>query len=120
MAAVSGRHKLVVSASDTPWLYDTIDDPGEMKNLFLDPASRETVRTMARAFRDYGRTFHDPALDNPVIVADLAWAADGTGVYEPGPRLNAAGAGRGAKAGKGGKAAGAAGKGRKKKSEDDE
>ncbi len=79
IAAVSGRHKLVLSPMESPWLLDTVADPDERKNLIGDPAARETVRALARALRGYGARCRDAALANPAVAADLAWAIDGTG-----------------------------------------
>ncbi|MBM4155229.1 MAG: sulfatase [Lentisphaerae bacterium] len=79
LAAVSGRHKLIVSPTESPWLFDATADPDETRNLAGDPAARETVRTLARALRDYGIRCRDAAVSNPAIAADLAWAIEGSG-----------------------------------------
>ena len=48
MAATS-RYKFIVSPDSDPCLFDLEEDPFEMRNMFAAPASRETVRELARA-----------------------------------------------------------------------
>ena len=61
-----------------------------MHNLFSAPASRETVRDLARALLDYAQRSKEPHADQPALRADLAWAAEGAGPYTPPKRDPAA------------------------------
>jgi arylsulfatase A-like enzyme len=89
MGTVTSRYKLVVSPQDTPCLFDLQKDPDELKNQFLVPAYRDTVRELAKALRGYASQRHDPLGQNATIRADLDWAADGTGDYVPAKRTAA-------------------------------
>ncbi len=49
VAAVDDRYKLVLSPLDEPWLFDLIEDPMEMTNLYLDPAHEAVAREIQAA-----------------------------------------------------------------------
>jgi hypothetical protein len=89
MGAFSRRYKLVVAATADPALFDLVEDPNEMTNLFSSPAHRETVRQLARELSLYAQTYHEPLLESSSVRADLAWAEEGTGEYRPPKRGNA-------------------------------
>lgn len=83
LMAVTARHKLVIWADRNPSLFDLDADPLEMKNLFADPASRETVRQLALQLEVYCRRSKEPFAASPGLREDLAWCAAGTGPYSP-------------------------------------
>lgn len=83
LAAVSSRYKLVLAPSDEPWLFDLEADPDELVNRFRDPACREVVRHLAQALLAYGDRCRDPRVGVPRIRADLEWAVNGSGDYQP-------------------------------------
>jgi arylsulfatase A-like enzyme len=86
LGAFTGQYKLVVSPRAIPCLFDLEKDPNEMKNRFQLPECRDTVRALAKALKDYGVRRKDPLAQDPIIRADLDWAADGIGDYVPVPR----------------------------------
>ena len=88
LMAVSSRYKFVVYRDATPSLFDLQQDPFEMKNLFSEPQSRETVRSLARALNSYSRDFKEPYAEQPAIRADLDWSAEGSGPYVAPQRPN--------------------------------
>jgi uncharacterized sulfatase len=71
LAAITPRYKLVLSATDPPWLIDMERDPDELENFCADPAYRDTVRTLANELLAYGRTFHDERIEDPKFAGDL-------------------------------------------------
>ncbi len=83
LAAVTSRYKIVYSPIAVPWLYDLATDPNELTNLFTNADHRETVRTLSRELLAYGRKYKDPAMEDPAVKADLAWAIEGDGPYKP-------------------------------------
>jgi len=83
LAAVTSRYKLVLSPHDAPWLFDLETDPNELTNLFQDAGHREIVRDLARRIAAYCRKHNDPDGEARRIKADLAWAMEGQGKYEP-------------------------------------
>jgi arylsulfatase A-like enzyme len=93
LMAVSSRYKFIVYPDANPSLFDLDQDPFEMKNLFTAPASRATVREMARALTDYAQRFKEPHAAEPALRADLAWSVNGTNSYTP-PKRNPAPKGR--------------------------
>ena len=105
--AASSRYKFIVSNDSNPCLFDLDADPFELRNIFAAPASRETVRELARALADYMKRFKEPHADQPGVRADLAWAAEGTGDYVAPERATK-------------KAAAKRGKGKKARDEEDD
>jgi len=85
LAAATSRYKLVLAPRDDPWLIDLETDPDELKNLFRDPAHRETVRGLARKLLAYCAKHNDHYGNAPRIKAALAWAVEGTGEYTAPP-----------------------------------
>jgi arylsulfatase A-like enzyme len=82
LMAVTSRHKFIVSNDSDPCLFDLEADPFEMRNLFPEPAARETVRGLARSLADYCRRSQEVHAEQPSIKADLAWCAAGSGEYQ--------------------------------------
>lgn len=83
LMAVTRQYKFVVWRDTTPCLYDLSRDPLETRNLFAEPAMRETVRGLARSLAEYSKQFHEPFADVPALRADLAWSVEGTSEYVP-------------------------------------
>ena len=87
LLAVTSRHKFIVSNDSDPCLFDLDADPFEMRNLFPEPAARETVRGLARSLADYCRRSQEVHAEQPSIKADLAWCAEGRGDYQAPVRM---------------------------------
>ncbi|MDP6353575.1 MAG: sulfatase-like hydrolase/transferase [Planctomycetota bacterium] len=83
LAAVTDRYKLVYATRDDPWLFDLKTDPDEMKNQFLNPDYRETVKTLSAQLKEYGEEYKDPRIANAKLKADLQWGIDGEGEFVP-------------------------------------
>ena len=81
LMAVTDRYKLVVSATDPPWLFDLKRDPDEVVNLFSHPGYREIVRQLATSLRKYGEQHADPFIRPAKVDADITWAIRGSGDY---------------------------------------
>ncbi|MCA9064042.1 MAG: sulfatase [Planctomycetaceae bacterium] len=71
IAAVDSRYKLILSVGDSPWLFDSVEDPDELRNLFGLPETREVSQRLADALREYGSLSDDPQLKHPRIAAAL-------------------------------------------------
>lgn len=72
LAAVTDRYKLVVSADDSPWLFDLELDPDELTN-FYDAESHRGIRgLMSKRLKQYADEFKDP------YSAGLRWAGMGS------------------------------------------
>ena len=82
LMAATSRHKFIVSNDSDPCLFDLDADPFEMRNLFGEPASRETVRELARSLAGYCQRSKEIHAEQPSIKADLAWCAEGSGEYK--------------------------------------
>jgi arylsulfatase A-like enzyme len=83
LGAFTRRHKLVVGVNGEPALFDLETDPDELTNLFTSPAHREIVRTLSRELANYATTHRDPHGEIPAVRRVLAWAAEGTGAFQP-------------------------------------
>ena len=81
LMAVTDRYKLVVSATDPPWLFDLDRDPDEVANVFAHPGYREIARELATALKQYGQQHQDPFIQPAKVNADLTWAIAGSGEY---------------------------------------
>lgn len=53
-------YKIVFNASDLGELYDVVNDPGEMKNLFYDPAYQEIKKELLEEMRAEMKRVGDP------------------------------------------------------------
>ncbi|MFI3321066.1 MAG: sulfatase-like hydrolase/transferase [Rikenellaceae bacterium] len=51
-AAVDDRYKLVLSLIDEPWLFDLIEDPNELTNLYNDPKYEDIARQMQKSLEE--------------------------------------------------------------------
>ncbi|MCH3918349.1 MAG: sulfatase-like hydrolase/transferase [Spirochaetia bacterium] len=60
-AAISDKYKLAIHLLDeTDEMYDTADDPYEMKNIINDPAYREIRNRLHQSIMDWMNTTRDP------------------------------------------------------------
>lgn len=59
-AVTDGRFKLSVNLMTSDELYDTVNDPGEMRNLLLDPAYKEKRNELHDAVIDWMNETRDP------------------------------------------------------------
>ena len=83
LAAVTSRYKLIFSGYDEPWFFDLETDPDELVNHFDKPAHRDTIRSMAKALREYGEKHNEPRIKDENIAADLAWSIGPEKTYTP-------------------------------------
>ncbi len=83
LAVFTQRHKLVISPTDDPALFDLDADPFEMTNVLQDPANRELVRSLAKGLETYLGTTADPHGKSPAVAADIAWAVSEVAAYTP-------------------------------------
>ncbi len=63
ISAITDRHKLVVSASDQPWLFDLQLDPDELRNFFNEESHADVRAELTRQLRAYAEEFEDPYLE---------------------------------------------------------
>ncbi|MCC9641895.1 sulfatase [Rhodopirellula sp. JC740] len=71
VAAVTDRYKLIVSAEDSPWLFDLETDPHEMFNHFAKPENRSVNARLAAALLRYGDRMKDPQLTEGKLRSEL-------------------------------------------------
>lgn len=95
VATFTKRHKLILSPTDAPALFDLDSDPFEMKNLFHDPAQRGLIRTLAKGLENYISTNKDPHAESAALMADLAWCVSDAADYTSPKRERAKGKGKG-------------------------
>jgi arylsulfatase A-like enzyme len=74
LMAASSRYKFIVSPDSDPCLFDLDEDPFELANKFAAPSSRTVVRELARELLAHSRRCKDAYVDQPPVLADLAWA----------------------------------------------
>lgn len=86
LMAVTEHHKFVVSTGDAPCLFDLRGDPFEMRNICFEPGSRQIVRQLAMALKQYAEKTREPGADHAAIRADLEWASGEGENYPPGER----------------------------------
>jgi len=70
-AAVDKDLKLVISRSDSPWLFDRQTDPHELDNLFGSPERRMRVKKLARELKNYADRFQDAQLKSEPFAGQL-------------------------------------------------
>ncbi|WP_431192259.1 sulfatase family protein [Rhodopirellula bahusiensis] len=71
VAAVTDRYKLIVSASDRPWLFDLEKDPHETENHIGRPENQTVAARLARSMLQYGDLMKDPQLTEGKLREDL-------------------------------------------------
>ncbi|MCH2361451.1 MAG: sulfatase [Pirellulales bacterium] len=71
LCAVTSQYKLVISASDTPWLIDVENDPAEVVNLYDDQQYRSVIRRLQSQLAAYCRMHNDDHARVPEIRAQL-------------------------------------------------
>lgn len=86
VGAFTQRHKLIVSPSDPPALFDLNADPFELRNVFADPANRPLVRDLAGSLKTYLATSNDPHARSAPLMADVDWAVSHAAAYTSPPR----------------------------------
>ncbi|MCB1207224.1 MAG: sulfatase [Verrucomicrobiae bacterium] len=91
VAAFTKRHKLVLSPTDDPALFDLEADPFELKNLFGDPAQRNLLRELGSGLKDYLSASGDPHGESEAIRADVTWLVSDATAYEAPRREKRAG-----------------------------
>lgn len=89
VAVFTRRHKLVLSPTDDPALFDLDSDPFELTNLFHDPARRGLIRALAEGLQAYLASSGDPHAGSAPVMADLAWAVSTATEYTPPSREQA-------------------------------
>lgn len=72
VAAVDSRYKLILSVNDSPWLFDALEDPDELRNFHGRPDTADVSERLGRALQEYGAAYSDPHLSHPRIAASLA------------------------------------------------
>lgn len=72
LAAVSGQYKLVISATDKPWLIDVRNDPNEIVNLFGKPQYAKTIAQMRAGLIRYVKAHNDTHARFPAIQIQLS------------------------------------------------
>lgn len=63
VAAVNDRYKLILSPTDSPWLFDLGKDPDELINFFNDPAYKEVADRFVKELTKQMIQFGEPALE---------------------------------------------------------
>ena len=71
LSAVTSRYKLVISASDTPWLIDLNEDPNELVNLYGQPEYSRLARQLKAELVQYARQHEDAHARIPEIRQQL-------------------------------------------------
>ena len=71
IAAVTPRHKLILSSAEEPWLLDLEEDPNELTNFIRGPRHREVAKSLAQDLIAYGKKFKDPYCSHPTVEAQL-------------------------------------------------
>ncbi|MEM6363715.1 MAG: sulfatase-like hydrolase/transferase [Planctomycetota bacterium] len=79
VAAVTDQYKLVISTSDSPWLFDLAIDPDELANQFDRPVNRSIIKQLAKQLLDYGDRYDDEQIKANQIRSQLLQIADGMG-----------------------------------------
>lgn len=72
IAAISDRYKLVISASDQPWLFDLELDPDELRNFIHADSHAEVRQQLEAQLRAYADEFADPYKER------LRWTGTGS------------------------------------------
>ena len=68
LAAIDGRHKLILSVADGPWLLDAEEDPDELLNFHGRPGTAEVASRLTAALRAYAAAQADPHAQHPRIA----------------------------------------------------
>ncbi len=70
VAATDGRHKLVLSVDDQPWLFDLQQDPDELVNVYADPRYAVVAMDLQAELMRQMQTFQEPALKKGKLKFD--------------------------------------------------
>lgn len=60
VAAVNNRYKLVLSPSDSPWLFDLEKDPDELTNFYNNPAYKIIAGKLTKELYEQMEKFNEP------------------------------------------------------------
>tara|TARA_B100000809_G_scaffold237914_1_gene258225 strand:+ start:16190 stop:17659 length:1470 start_codon:yes stop_codon:yes gene_type:complete len=66
-AAVDGRHKLVLSPMDKPWLFDLEKDPDELINFYNDKTYKKTATKLKKELLIQLEKYKDPILEKGAL-----------------------------------------------------
>ena len=76
ICAIDAQYKLVLSANDRPWLFDSQNDPDELHNFYGRPGSESHTRRLAQALKVYGNECNDPFAKHPKIAESIQLCID--------------------------------------------
>lgn len=62
VAAVNNRYKLVLSPSDSPWLFDLVKDPDELINFYNNPEYKAIAKKLHKELYSQMKQFDEPLL----------------------------------------------------------
>lgn len=62
VAAIDDRHKLVLSQTDEPWLFDLEKDPNELENFHGKPGYEEATQRLTKELQRQMKLYAEPAL----------------------------------------------------------
>ena len=68
VAAVNNRYKLVLSPTDSPWLFDLKKNPDETINFYNDPAYKKVAKQLSNELYRQMEEFNEPLLKEGTIV----------------------------------------------------
>ncbi|MDF7825765.1 sulfatase-like hydrolase/transferase [Pontiellaceae bacterium B12227] len=64
LALVDGRYKLVICATDIPWLFDLKSDPDELVNAFTNPEYAPVAERMMKELKRQIQQYKDPGVES--------------------------------------------------------
>ncbi|WP_344788696.1 sulfatase-like hydrolase/transferase [Postechiella marina] len=64
VSAISNTHKLVVSKSEAPWLFDLVKDPDELYNMYSKKGYEKIKDKMVSELKSQLEVFKEPGLKN--------------------------------------------------------
>lgn len=74
IASTDGRYKLIYSTGlgEVPVLFDLLEDPNELVNIYHKKSSRKIIERLATYLRDYCTTCEEPMWQNEKIREELS------------------------------------------------
>jgi arylsulfatase A-like enzyme len=70
VAAVNSQHKLMLSPSDNPWLFDLEKDPNELINFYNDPEYKQTADQFKARLIELMKKYDEPLLKTGKLIYD--------------------------------------------------